>query len=83
MGRKTDVDRDYEANVPLLRRTMPLTRTSIDRSRVQKRYDAAALAISRIRSDEINGDGDDLDLLPYYEGKRDALRELLEPVDAD
>lgn len=49
-------------------------------SRVREEYDKAALAVSRIRSDELNDDyWDDDGTLPYYEGKRDALKALLEP----
>lgn len=54
--------------------------TPIPREVVQEAYDAAALTVARIRSDDLNDDHwDDDGTLPYYEGKRDALRALLEP----
>lgn len=56
---------------------------AISHERVREEYDKAALTCSRIKSDAINdwrdNDGDDLDLLPYYEGRRDALHALLNP----
>jgi len=55
-------------------------RQMIPLDRVREAYDSAALTVSRIRSEEQDdNEGDDLDLLPYYEGKRDALKALLEP----
>ena len=54
--------------------------TPIPREVVQEAYDKAALTVSRIRSDELdNPDWGDDDSLAYYEGRRDALKALLEP----
>ena len=55
-----------------------LNAASIPRHVVQEAYDAAALTVSRL-----NSYAEDMDLLPYYEGRRDALRKLLEPQEAD
>lgn len=43
--------------------------------RVREAYEEAVLAVARINSP----DASDSNLLPYYEGRRDALKRLLEP----
>lgn len=54
---------------------------AIPRERVKDAYDKAALDCARIVSWADDDDGYDLDCLPYYEGRRDALKALLEPDD--
>ena len=57
---------------------------AISRERVREEYEKAALTVSRIRSEELDDDyyADD-DTLAYYEGRRDALRALLEPQEVE
>lgn len=50
---------------------------AIDRERVKEAYIGTTLTISRLRSDA------EYDLIPYYEGRRDALLALLEPQDVE
>lgn len=57
-----------------------MSATPIDRAVVQDAYDQAALAVSRIRSGAMDDEyWNDDDTLAYYEGRRDALKALLEP----
>lgn len=57
---------------------------TIPRRRVQEEYDKAVLTVSRINSWASDPEGvDDLDMLPYYEGQRDALHRLLEPEEVE
>lgn len=57
---------------------------AISREHIKRLADSAAIAVSRAQSDVLNGYADE-DTVTYYEGRRDALKALLEPeeVEAD